>query len=198
MHRKIVSILLLAGLWLGISALPAQAVTYELDRNHSTVSFRIRHLFAYVRGSFDRFQGQFDYEPGKPEAWKVSAAMEAASINTAVEKRDNHLRSPDFFDTEKYPTLTFTSTGVTDATAQNAKLKGLLNIHGVEKPVVLDLQIHGAGKDMAGKMRSGFTATATINRKDFGLTWNKVLEAGQLMVGEEVEITIEAEGMAKE
>jgi polyisoprenoid-binding protein YceI len=175
----------------------AWATTYAIDHDHTTISFKIRHLFSYVRGTFNEFEGQFEYVPGQPDQWKTTAVIQAASIDTAVEKRDQHLRTKDFFDVEQFPTLTFTSTKVTDGTPTGAKLHGLLTVHGVEKPVVLDVAIHGEGKDPWGNMRSGFTATATINRKDFGLTWNQALETGQLLVGEEVEITLEVEGIAK-
>ena len=180
-----------------LSGSPAQAATYVLDTDHSAVSFKIRHLFSYVQGAFDKFEGTFEYEPGKPETWKAQAVIQAASINTRVEKRDNHLRSKDFLETDTYPTLTFTSTKVTDVKPEGAKLYGLLKIRGVEKPVVLNLQIHGAGKDPWGNLRSGFTATTTLHRKDFGLTWNKTVETGQLLVGDEVEITLEVEGLLK-
>ena len=193
-HRGLA--VLLCGMALVWSA-PAHAATYALDTDHTTVSFKIRHLFSKVQGTFDKFEGTFDYEPGKPELWKAQAVIQAASIDTRVEQRDKHLRSKDFFEVETYPTLTFTSTKVTDATSSGAKLSGLLKIHGVEKPVVLDLQVHGVGKDPWGNVRAGFTATTTVNRKDFGLTWNKAVEAGQLLVGDEVEITLEVEGLLK-
>jgi len=175
----------------------AWAATYSLDPDHSAVTFKVRHLFSKVAGGFDKFESTFDYEPGKPETWKAQAVIQAASINTKVEPRDKHLRSKDFFEVETYPTLTFTSTKVTDATSEGAKLHGLLTIRGVEKPVVLDLQIHGVGKDPWGNVRAGFTATGKIDRKDFGLTWNKAVEAGGFLVGDEVEITLEAEGLLK-
>lgn len=178
-------------------AVPVFAATYDIDANHSSVEFKIRHLVSSVRGSFNQFEGTFDYEPGKPQEWKTRAVIQAGSIDTNVAKRDEHLRSSDFFDTAKYPTLIFETTGLSDISAEGAKLKGNLTIHGVTKPVVLDLEIHGLTKDMSGKTRAGFTAITTINRKDFGLIWNKVLEAGQLMVGEEVKITIEVEGVLK-
>ena len=175
----------------------ASATTYAIDQAHTTVSFRIRHLFSYVQSTFNEFEGTFEYVPGQPGQWKAQAVIQAASIDTRVEKRDAHLRSKDFFDVERYPTITFTSTGVTDATETTAKLQGLLTIHGVEQPVTLDLAIHGEGKDPWGNVRSGFTATTTLDRKAFGLTWNEALETGQLLVGEEVEITLEVEGIAK-
>ena len=171
------------------------ATTYAIDQAHSTVGFKIRHLFSYVRGTFNTFEGQFEYVAGQPDAWKANATIQAGSIDTAVEKRDQHLQSKDFFDVAQYPTITFHSTKLTDMTATGAKLHGLLTIHGVEKPVILDLDIHGEGKDPWGNQRSGFTATTTINRKEFGLTWNQTLETGQLLVGEEVEITLEVEGI---
>lgn len=187
---------LLAG-WL-VCTPTAWATTYTIDPAHSTVSFKIRHLFSWVQGTFNEFEGTFDYTMDHPDTWKASAVIQAASIDTRVTDRDTHLRSADFFDIERYPTITFTSTGVSEVTATSAQLPGLLTIHGVEQPVMLDVAIHGVGQDPWGKTRSGFTATTTINRKDFGLTWNKVLETGQLLVGEEVEITIEVEGIAQE
>ena len=175
----------------------AWATTYTIDADHSTVGFKIRHLFSNVTGSFDQYEGRFVYVPGQPEQWTVTATIQAASINTKVAPRDKHLRSPDFFDVEQYPTVTFTSTQVTDVTPTSAKLHGLLTIHGVEQPVVLDLDIHGEGKDPRGNVRSGFTAHTRINRKDFGLTWNTTLETGQLLVGEDVDILLEVEGIAQ-
>ncbi|MBI4227573.1 MAG: YceI family protein [Candidatus Omnitrophica bacterium] len=176
---------------------PAWAATYALDADHTTVAFKIRHLVAYVRGTFNQFEGTIDYEPGRPETWKARAVIQAASIDTRVPERDTHLRGADFFDVDTHPTLTFTSTTVTGATATAATLHGDLTIHGVTKPTTLALTIHGVGKDPWGNVRAGFTATTTIHRKEFGLTWNKAVEAGQLLVGDDVEITIEAEGLLK-
>ena len=187
--------LALAG-WLVCQVPVAWATTYTVDPNHTAVTFKIRHLFSKVEGTFNQFEGRFDYVPGHPEQWKASATIQADSIDTRAEQRDHHLRSADFFNVSQYPTITFTSTDVAEATAAGAKLHGLLTIHGVQKPVVLDLEIHGEGKDPKGNVRSGFTATTRINRKDFGLNWNQVLETGQLLVGEEVEITLEVEGVA--
>ena len=175
----------------------AWATTYAIDPDHTTVSFKIRHLFSKVEGTFDQLEGQFDYVPGHPEQWKAAATIQAASINTRVAPRDKHLRSADFFDVGKYPTITFKSTEVTEATAAGGTLHGLLTIHGVQKLVVLDLAVHGEGKDPWGNVRSGFTATMRINRKDFGLTWNQAVETGQLLVGDDVEITLEVEGIVK-
>lgn len=194
MRRNVLSVALIAAL---LVSPPAWAAAYKVDPDHTTVEFRIRHLFSYVRGTFRELKGTFDYEPGKPDSWKAEASIQAASIDTRVTQRDNHLRSKDFFEVETYPTIEFKTTGVTDATPTGAKVHGLLTIHGVQKPVVLDVAIHGVAKDPWGNVRAGLTATTTINRKEFGLNWNQVLETGQFLVGEEVEITVEVEGIAQ-
>ena len=191
--RRRLGVLVCLGLMVGAPSV--WAATYTIDQDHTTVTFRIRHILSYVRGTFDRFEGHFDYASDHPEQWKTEAVIQAASVDTRVEKRDNHLRSPDFLDAKQFPTIAFTSTQVTDVTPTSAKLRGLLTIHGIEKPVTLDLEILGEAKDPWGNVRAAFTATTRINRKEFGLTWNKVLETGQLLVGDEVEITLEVEGI---
>jgi polyisoprenoid-binding protein YceI len=193
-RRLLVTLVLLHSLLAGH---PAWATSYAIDQDHTSVSFKIRHLFSNVQGSFNEFDGRFTYVPQAPEQWTVTATIQAASIDTNVQKRDQHLRSKDFFHVERYPTIDFVSTKITNVTPTQAKLHGLLTIHGVQQPVVLDLAIHGEGRDPWGNLRSGFTATTTINRKDFGLTWNQALETGQLLVGEEVEIVLEVEGIAQ-
>jgi polyisoprenoid-binding protein YceI len=184
------------GILLGNTAL--FAATYKIDETHTAVSFKIRHILTPVQGHFKKFEGTFDYDPEKPEVWKTEATIDAASIDTNVEARDKHLRSADFFDVEKYSILTFKSTGVTDVTSTGAKLNGILNLHGVEKPVTLDLEIHGVVADPWGNTIASFTATTTINRKDFGLAWNKTLETGQFLVGEEVTIVLDVAGFLQE
>lgn len=182
---------------LTLFVLPVSAATYTIDAEHSSVTFKIRHLFSKTSGQFNQFEGTIDYEPGKPETWKAQAVIQTASIDTNVESRDKHLRSKDFFEVEKFPAITFKSAKVTDATAEGAKLHGDLTMHGVTQPVVMDLAIHGVGKDPWGDTRAGFTAAIKIDRKEFGLTWNKAVEAGGLLVGDEVEITLEIEGLSK-
>lgn len=180
-------------------ALPAQAVpvTYSVDPAHTTVGFKIRHLFSQVQGRFDRFEGTITFDPDAPASAKVEGSIEAASINTNHAKRDAHLRNPDFFDVEKYPKISFRSTGVSDvdASRKTGKLSGVLSMHGVDKPVILDVAFLGEGKDPWGNRRSGFTATTTLNRKDFGIIWNETLESGGLLLGEEVQIEIQVEGL---
>ena len=190
--------LIFSGWLLTVVSGSAQAATYQVDPDHTSVSFKIRHLFSNVQGNFKTFEGVIEYEPGKPEAWSLSGTIDAASIDTNVPARDKHLQSADFFEVEKYPKIEFKTTGIEEATATSCKLTGLLKMHGVEKPVTLDVEIHGVGNDPWGNVRAGFTATTKLSRKDFGLTWNKALETGQLLVGEEVVITIEAEGILKQ
>ncbi len=174
------------------------AAVYEIDKEHSQVGFKVRHLLSNVNGTFDEFDGKISYEPGKPETWKAEATIQAASLNTKVKERDKHLRSADFFDVEKYPTLTFKSTKITSLSETTATMEGLLSLHGIEKPVTLDVQIHGVGKDPWGNVKAGFTATTKINRKDFGLNWNQALETGGVLVGDDIEITLEVEANQKE
>jgi polyisoprenoid-binding protein YceI len=171
------------------------ADTYNIDKDHSSVTFKVRHLLSNTAGSFKEFEGTFVFDAEKPETWSASGIIQAASIDTNVSERDKHLRSKDFFEVEKYPVIIFKTVRVIDASKESAKVEGLLTMHGVEKPVVLDVQIHGTGMDPWGKVRSAFTATTKINRKDFGIEYNKVLEQGQLMLGEEVSVTLEVEGI---
>lgn len=176
-----------------------RAERFMIDSVHSDISFKIRHMvISKVQGRFDRFGGEFDYDEKDTKMWKASATIEAASINTANEKRDGHLRNADFFDVEKYPQLSFISTKVTDYNKKDrAKLHGLLTLHGVQKPVILDIEIGGTVKDPRGGIRAGFEASTKINRKDFGIVWNKVLDGGGLAIGEEVEISMRMEGVSQ-
>lgn len=177
---------------------PVFAANYAVDTDHTSVSFKVHHILGWVEGHFKKFEGNFAYEPGKSETWQTKGTIDVAGIDTNVPERDKHLRSADFFDAEKYPTISFVSTQVTDANQTGAKLHGLITIHGVEKPVVLDVQPNGVMKDPWGNTRASFTATAKLNRKDFGMVWNQVLDKGQLLVGEEVVITLEVDGLLKE
>lgn len=176
----------------------AWAAVYDVDVDHTTVGFKIRHLFSNVTGNFTMFNGTINYEPGAPQSWSTSGTIDVSSINTNVKGRDKHLLTADFFNVEKFPKIEFQSTGVENATEKTATLKGTFKMHGVEKPITLDVEIHGVGKDPWGNVRAGFTAKTKINRKDFGLDWNQTLETGGVLVGDEVEITLEVEGILKE
>ena len=159
-----VSVLAAGSLQLPASAL---ATTYKVDPEHTNVSFRVRHLFTRVTGRFDKFEGQIVFDPAHLDQVQAHGSIDVASVNTNVGERDKDLRSPRFFDAEKYPKITFASTGVSDvdASQKTGKLSGSLTIHGVEKPVVLDVSFLGQGKDPWGNMRAGFSAHTTINRR---------------------------------
>jgi polyisoprenoid-binding protein YceI len=170
--------------------------TWNIDTSHSGVHFTIRHMvIAKVRGTFDRWQGSIQLDEQNPAASKVSARIEAASIDTREERRDAHLRSQDFFDVEKYPELTFESSKVEKLSEDRYRVTGALTIHGVAKEVALDVESLGAGKDPWGNERIVFQAQTSINRKDFGLTWNQALETGGVLVGEKVEISLDVEAV---
>jgi polyisoprenoid-binding protein YceI len=175
----------------------AIAETYRVDPAHTSVLFRIRHLFTTVTGRFQTFEGTIVYDEKQPAQTKVEGSIDAASIDTTVKKRDDHLRSADFFDVEKYPKITFQSSGVSalDAAGTKGKMQGTLTMHGVSRPVVLEVSFLGKGKDPGGKQRAGFHATTTVDRKQFGLTWNKALESGGLLVGDEVTIELDIEAV---
>jgi polyisoprenoid-binding protein YceI len=172
----------------------AQTSTWTMDPNHAHATFTIRHMaITNVRGEFRKVSGTVKLDEKDVAKSSVEATIDAASIDTRVADRDNHLRSPDFFDVAKYPTITFKSTKVENAGEGKLKVTGDLTMHGVTRPAVL--AVEGPTKeikDPMGKSRRGIAASTTLNRKDFGLTWNKVIEAGPV-VGDEVKIEIEAE-----
>jgi len=178
---------------------PTRAATWELDPAHSTIGFAIRHMMiSTVRGQFRTFTGKATGDPKTPDKAAIEASIDAASIDTANEKRDGHLKSPDFFDVAKFPTITFKSKTITAAGAGKAKVTGDLTLHGVTKEVVLEVEgPTQVIKDPMGNTRAGAHATAKINRKDFGIAYNKALDGGGLMVGDEVEITIDVEAVQK-
>jgi polyisoprenoid-binding protein YceI len=178
-----------------LAAAPVRADTFVIDQAHSSVGFEVRHLaISKVRGSFDDFAGSFTFTPGQPGDWSVEATAQAASINTNNGDRDDHLRSADFFEVEKYPTLTFKSTAVEMDGENEGTLRGELTMHGVTRVVEFDLEFLGSATDPWGNEKAGFSATTEINRKDYGLNWNKALEAGGLVVGEDVKIILEIQG----
>lgn len=200
MRRRSGHVALAIGMAIALGAQVAGAVQYKVDAEHTTAGFKVRHLFTSVTGRFDRFDGTIDFDPARPEQTRVAGTIDATSINTNNPDRDKHLRSKDFFDVEHFPKITFTSTGVSDldASKQKGKMQGTLTIHGVARPVTLDVAFLGAGKDPYGNQRAGFTATTTVNRKDFGLTWNETLETGGLLVGDDVAIELSVEGIIPE
>lgn len=174
-------------------AAPAAAQTWQIDGTHSQATFAVRHLMvATVRGEFGKMSGTVDYDGKDLSTLKVDATIDASTINTREAKRDAHLKSADFFEVEKYPTITFTSKRAEPASAGKFRLVGDLTMKGVTKEVVLDVEGPTEPiKGMGGETRVGATATTTINRKDFGLTWNRNLDGGGVVVGDEVKVTID-------
>jgi polyisoprenoid-binding protein YceI len=171
------------------------AEKWNLDTVHSGIGFTVRHLMVTkVHGRFGKWSGTFEFDEQNPAASKVEVAIDAASVDSQEPKRDAHLRSPDFLDVEKYPQLTFKSTSVTGA-GEELVVKGDLTIHGVTRPVVLEVEYAGRIKDTWGGERAGFSAKTSISRKEFGLTWNQALETGGVMVSDKVEISIDLQAV---
>ena len=168
---------------------------WQIDPAHSAAHFSVRHLMiSNVRGEFTKLSGTATTSPADPTKSSVEVTIDAASINTREPQRDEHLRSADFLDVAKYRTLTFRSKRIEALGAENFKVTGDLTIHDVTKEVTFDVEGPTASvKDPWGNIRAGITASAKINRKDFGLGWNAFTETGGLVVGDEVKITIEAE-----
>lgn len=174
----------------------AQAEKYTIDASHSTVGFKIRHLaISSVPGRFGDFSGTIDFDPAKIAESSAEAAITTKSINTDNQKRDDHLRGEDFFDESKNPTIQFKTTKVEPVSASAFKATGDLTMRGVTKPVTLDVEYTGAATDPWGNKRVGFAASTVLSRKDFGITWNKALDAGGLVLGDEVKVTLEIEGI---
>ena len=173
---------------------PATRTTWSIDPAHSSVEFGVRHLMiTTVRGRFTDVKGTVTLDERDPSAGSVAVEIAAASIDTREPQRDTHLRSADFFDVEKFPALTFRSTQIERGAADRFTVAGDLTIHGVTRPVTLDVQAEGESKDPWGGQRAGFTATTKIKRSEFGLTWNQLLETGGLAVSDDVKITLDVQ-----
>lgn len=167
--------------------------TYQIDPAHSSANFSIRHMMVTnVRGSFKKVTGTVVYDPENPSASTVNAEIDASSINTNEDQRDTHLRSADFLHVEQFPTITFRSTKVEKTGDDEFKIQGDLTIHGVTKPVTLEVEGPAPeGKDPWGNTRTGATAKTKIKRSDFGLTWNAALETGGILVGDDLKIELD-------
>jgi polyisoprenoid-binding protein YceI len=169
--------------------------TWSFDNSHSSIGFSVRHLMiSKVRGQFNQWTGTFEYDESDPVRSKLAVRIDAASIDTREEKRDAHLRSPDFFDVEKFPELVFESRKI-DRDGDDFVVTGDLTIHGVTRSVQLQVESLGRTKDPWGGERAGFSASATISRKDFDMHFNMPLEAGGVVVGDKIEIGIEIEAV---
>jgi polyisoprenoid-binding protein YceI len=167
--------------------------TYKIDPVHSSISFKVRHFFSYVNGSFKKFEGTISVDRDHPEKSSVTATIDAASIDTKNEKRDADLRSEHFFEVTKYPTITFKSKSVKQTGADSGDIVGDLTMHGVKKEITLHAKFLGKGQGLGGKPISGWQVTPEpIRRGDYGLNWSKMVE-GTAVVGEEVTVSIDVE-----
>ena len=167
--------------------------TFTLDKAHSNATFRIRHLMSNVNGSFNELDAAVNIDRANPAGSSVEFTIQAASIDTGNTNRDDHLRSPDFFEVAKYPTITFKSSAV-KATGKNTyDVTGDLTMHGVTKKVTLPVEFLGFMKDARGNERAGFAISTTVNRKDYGIVWNRALDEGAVLLGDDVKVTIDLE-----
>ena len=166
--------------------------TWVVDKSHSTATFKVRHMMANVVGQFRTFDGNINIDRANPLKSNVEFTIDAASIDTGNANRDKHLRNEDFFDVEKFPTITFKSTAVAKKSENEFAVTGDLTMHGVTKRVTLPVSFLGFGKTARGE-KAGFEIETTVNRKDYGIVWNKSLDEGGLLLGEDVKVTINLE-----
>ena len=175
------------------TATPART-TWTIDPTHTQVEFAVRHLMiSTVRGRFAGVTGTVVADEGDPSTAHVDVTIDVHTIDTREAQRDAHLKSADFFDAEKFPAIRFKSRRVTDVSGDRFKLVGDLTMHGVSREVTLDVTSEGRGRDPWGGERAGYSAVAKVNRSDFGLTWNQVLETGGIAVGDEIRIALDLE-----
>lgn len=179
------------GFMLAIAS-PALADTYSVDKVHSEAAFQVRHILTKVRGTFRDFSGTVTFDKAKPENSAVEFRIKTTSVDTGIQKRDDHLRSPDFFDVATHPEIVFKSTKVVAKGGNKFDVTGDFTMHGVTKSITLPVTFLGEQKFGKGT-KAGFETALTLNRKDYGLTWNRALESGGVLVGEEVEIAINIE-----
>lgn len=169
-------------------------MTWQVDHTHSTILFSVKHMMiSTARGRFEKFDIEVDFNEQEPARSGVKVQIEAASINTNDPKRDAHLKSPDFFDVENYPTITFVNKRVDQIDDQHGRIVGDLTMHNITQEVVLDVEYSGQIKNPWGTLSVGASAQTTLNRKDWNLTWNQTLETGGLLVGDKITINIEVE-----
>jgi polyisoprenoid-binding protein YceI len=190
----------LLGFAILFAASPAAALaapeTYKIDPDHTNLGFKIRHFFSKVPGRFNTFEGTIALDRADLAKGSVEITIDAASIDTNEPARDKHLRSADFFDVEKHPKITFKSTKAEKVAQDRLKVSGTLTIRGVSKPVILDVDVLGFGPGYG--FRGAFEARTTINRQDFGVAWNDVVEGGGAVLGNDVEIVLNVEAVRQE
>ena len=177
------------------TAVSTETSTWNIDPIHSTAQFKVKHMMiSNVKGEFTKISGKLELDPSNITKSHVEASIDATSINTREADRDTHLKSADFLDVEKFPNLTFNSTRISKEGEGELSVEGELTMHGVTRKVVFEVEgPSAAAKDPSGNTRIGLSATTRVNRKDFGLNWNAVLEAGGILVGEEVTIILDVQ-----
>lgn len=179
------------GTW---TATARAADTYSVDASHSDVTFKIRHLISQVSGRFNDFSGTVKLDPSDPTRSSVTFAVKTTSIDTREPKRDDHLRGPDFFDATKWPDMTFVSRKIVKGSGKNVyAVSGDFTMRGVTQPMTIPVEFLGTVKDPWGNEKAAFSATFTFNRKDFGMVWNKALDAGGVLLGDDVTATVNLE-----
>jgi len=183
-----------AGLVLGLLSISAvSAADYKADLAHSSIAFKLKHMFTYAKGDFKDFSGSFSFDEKTGALSNIDFKIKVSSIDTNNGKRDEHLKSPDFFEVEKYPEITFKAEKIKKIGKTKYSIQGPLTMKGVTKPVTFVAEYLGSAKNPWGMETSSFTASTKINRKDFNLIWNKTLDNGGLLVGETVDISVEIE-----
>lgn len=194
-HRLVRSVVAAGLAVVAAAGILAQTPTYKVDPAHSSVGFSIRHLLTQVQGKFNEFEGSVVYDPAQPEASRVEFTVQAKSIDTGNARRDDHLRSADFFDVAKYPTLSFRSEKVVAKGKDEVEVTGPFTMHGVTKTITVPGKILGIMKTEKFGQRAGFESSFTVSRKEFGITWNQALDAGSMVLGDEVRVTINVEAV---
>lgn len=179
-----------------MNAVKTEIKTYQVDPVHSTVGFMIRHLVGRVEGRFNRFSGTISMDSNALETLKVEFAIEADSVNTDNEHRDTHLRGADFFDVENFPTMTFVSHRSEPLGPREFQVQGTLTLHGISQEMSIPVTLLGVGEGTQGEV-AGFASEFTINRKDFGIVWNSLLDRGGTMLGDEVRVRLSVEAAAQ-
>ena len=195
-RRRALAILALA-LALPAASLYADKETFVLDKNHTEIGFKVRHFVSKVGGRFAKFEGTIALDRNKPEDSSVDVKIDAASIDTANPNRDKHLNSPDFFDTAKFPEITFKSTKIAANAKDKYNVTGDFTMHGVTKEITVPVTYTGSMKDPRGTERAGFELTTTLNRQDYGVKFNKTMDNGSLMLSDDVQVTILIESVKK-
>jgi polyisoprenoid-binding protein YceI len=188
----------LLALFLTAASFPLFAAdTYTIDKNHSDASFKIRHFATKVRGGFNEFEGAIQADTAQPTLSSVTFKMKSGSIDTKNADRDKHLKSPDFFDADKCPDISFQSSKITSTGKDKYDVAGTLTMHCVSKPITIPVTFLGFAKDPWGNERASFEIVTKLNRKDFGINWNKALDAGGMMLSDDVDVEINLETVKK-